>query len=357
MEFFNLEGFSPSDFAGFQIFTATSDDMVNWEEWKEVIDGVIQSSLKRYLKWKIIFGEWNSYSSLPYIDEVSLAWNTGGGETRWNGIGLELLSDDINELPITFSDEYEGKKTQFNKVEVQVNKYFLQAVDKVWESETGWIAETGKTYNYNPLFSNPVEIDDDYKLKINGYYYPEGESTYGNLTVNFTRHPVKPRIEITASADTEITEFFIEGKSWEQSSPKLYYAGEGDRVKTITSKYLSSGELAQKIANNTYLQLKDIKGNITRAMKIGWCPTINFRDLIKVSNTDFGITKLYQVIGLTFDFNVLGNLRAETRIRCKEVSLDIFYDPLYWEGRINGQVIYWGSKDGVARYRGGRMYG
>ncbi|MEW6609146.1 MAG: hypothetical protein AB1414_17170, partial [bacterium] len=61
-----------------QIYTQSSDDGINWEDWKQVtsddIDG-IQSSIKKYIRWKMEISTSNSSAETPVIKSVTINWN------------------------------------------------------------------------------------------------------------------------------------------------------------------------------------------------------------------------------------------------------------------------------------------
>jgi len=335
-------------------YTRTSDNEVDWDEWILIdADGSINSDAKRYIQWKVVFES----SGLVYGD-IALSsayffWSTGEGIARFTQIDWNFSSEDIEEIPISFANEDEGKKIKYSKVEVKANPFILNTSAKIWDGDIDWTAEAGKSYNYNVIFENPCEVDADYKLKINGHYYPEGESTYGGLTVTFTRHPISPQVLITAGSNTNITEYFIEGKEWTQTSGRIYSVGEGIETLQIENKYLSESFLSQDTANKIYKVLSEIVAGIRREMSIPYCPTMDLRNVIKIENNELSLTRFYQVLDISHDIK-----KMSTKVKCAELDLSIYYDPLYWEERIAGVAVSWGaSNTGTPYYFGGYRYG
>ncbi|MHA1360793.1 MAG: hypothetical protein ACTSRC_21940, partial [Candidatus Helarchaeota archaeon] len=283
-------------------YTRTSDNEIDWDGWELINDdGTINSTAKRYFQWKVVFES----SGLVYGD-IALSsayffWATGIGTARFKKIDWSFSSANIEEIPISFANEDKGEKIKYSKVEIKANPFILNVSAKIWDGDIGWMAETGKSYNYNVVFEKPVEVDAAYKLKINGHYYPEGESTYGGIIVNFTRHPISPQVLITGVSNTNITEYFIEGKEWTQTSGRIYSVGEGIETLQIENKYLSDSFLSQDTANKIYRVLSKIIVGVRREMILPYCPTMDLDDVIKIEDNELDITRFYQVLEISHD--------------------------------------------------------
>jgi len=351
------------NFTGSQstVSTNTSADGTNWEGWKEVIDGEIKSKLDRFMKWKVEIPATDLWVEFPKLYSVEVSYFSGSGTQRWSKIAYEFSDDDLDELPMSFNDEREGQRQQYDKVEVAIEPFILVAVTDIWQGQVDWQTVKNKNYTFNPEFDNPVKIDGDYKLYINSVEFLEGETTHDNLTVSFTKHPVKPIIMIKQSGDTQvtITGFKLTGKQYIRGNRTIASAGTGLKVLRIENNYINSSSFAQQIASNKYTEMKDVIGSMDRDTGIDWLPVLNFLDIIQIKNTTLGTTKMYRIYKISHEYNVLSKeAMVSTKIRCKEIDRSIFYDPLYWDDVRNEERIYWGADvNGNPRYRGGRIFG
>ena len=346
--------------SGVKAYTDSSPDGITWEGWKEVIDGEIKSTLNQYVRWKIEMEARDLWGEIPKLYKVTTGYNGGQGQNKYSNVDIEVSDDDIEELPMSFSDEREGERTQYDKVEVVVNPFYLQASKDVWTGVTGWLTEAGKTYDYTPELENPVKVDADFKLIINGDEYQSGETTQNGLKVTFTKHPVKPTIEIEqlGASQVSITEFRIEGKEYKQTSPATYSAGDGNKVLRIENKYINSGSFAQSMADKKLYELQEVKESIARDMSLFWCPTIRFQGLVSIRNEELGFTKLYQIYSVRHTFNALSALDVRTKIRTSEINESSMFDPGYWGELREGKILYWGldAASAKTKYWGGKLY-
>jgi hypothetical protein len=346
-------------------YTATSDDGVTFDPWVAVDSSTyaIGSELKKYIKWKAVFKSTNRVS-VPSLDSVQINYYTGGGTPRWTNIALEIdASDDTEEIPIKFSDREAGGSTVYDKVEIEVAPFQLQTTADVWTGTKNWITTAGINYPFFPQFQNPVSLDTDYKLIINGSEYPvTAEGVYsetGGLYVSFQRHPISPTIRMYGDTIT-ITEFRITGNAYKQMSISKLSAGTGDKILTLQNKYLTNAELAQQIVNIVYSQVKDCVESIERPLRINFNPAISFRDAIKINNKILNTIKIFQIVNIAHNFEVKkNNFDIYTEVKAREIDMSIFYNPGYW-GQIlaGGNRIYWGAtNEGAGQYWGGRLYG
>jgi len=346
-------------------YTQTSDDGITFDDWVLVNSATyeIGSELKRYIRWKAILKSTNRLS-IPSIDSVTINYYTGGGTPRWTNIALEIdASEDTAEIPIKFSDREAGEGTIYDKVEIEVMPFQLQTVADVWTGRKNWITIAGNNYPFFPQFQNPVALDTDYKLIVNGSEYPEtAEGVYtdiGGLSVSFQRHPITPVIRMYGNTIT-ITEFRITGNEYKQISINKFSVGTGDKILTLQNKYLTNTEFAQQIVNIVYSQVRYCVESIERPLRIDFNPAISFRDAIKINNKILDTIKIFQIVDITHNFEV-GNKTFDiyTEVKAREIDTSIFYSPGYW-GQIldGGKRIYWGStNEGSGQYWGGKLYG
>jgi hypothetical protein len=302
--------------------------------------------------------------SVPSIDSVKINYYTGGGTPRWTNVALEIdANNDTDEIPIKFSDRESGAGTLYDKVEIEIMPFQLQSVADVWTGKKNWTTINSINYPFFPKFANPVSLDADYKLIINGSTYPEtAESVYtniGGLYVSFQRHPIEPAIRMYGNNIT-ITEFRITGNEYKQISVNKLSAGTGDKILTLQNKYLNSSELAQQIVNMVYSQVRYCVESIERPLRIDFNPNISFRDVVKIKNKILDTIKFFQIVDITHNFDVKNQtFDIYTEIKAREIDTSIFYSPGYW-GQIldGGKRIYWGATDdGAGQYWGGRIYG
>jgi hypothetical protein len=354
-----------SETALIDYYTQTSDDGITFDDWVLVNSATyeIGSELKRYIRWKAILKSTNRLS-IPSIDSVTINYYTGGGTPRWTNIALEIdASEDTAEIPIKFSDREAGEGTIYDKVEIEVMPFQLQTVADVWTGSKNWITIAGNNYPFFPQFQNPVALDTDYKLIVNGSEYPEtAEGVYtdiGGLSVSFQRHPTTPVIRMYGNTIT-ITEFRITGNEYKQISISKFSVGTGDKILTLQNKYLTNTEFAQQIVNIVYSQVRYCVESIERPLRIDFNPAISFRDAIKINNKILDTIKIFQIVDITHNFEV-GNKTFDiyTEVKAREIDTSIFYSPGYW-GQIldGGKRIYWGStNEGSGQYWGGKLYG
>jgi len=345
---FELDSFG----SGIKAYTDTSPDGITWEGWQQVVSGEIKSTLNKYIRWKVVFEARDSWDEVPKLYEVLTAYNGGQGQAKYSGVDIDISDNDVDEIPISFTDEANGERTQYDKVEVVINPYYLQAPANIWDGEVDWTTLAGETHNFTPAFDNPIKIDVNYRLVINGLEFQDGETTQGGLIVTFTKHPVTPIIDIKQeTVPVVISEFYIEGQEYKQTSKETYSAGTGNKVLRIENKYINSGTFAQAIAEKKLYELKKVRESIANDMGIYWHPIIKFRGLVRISNEELGTTKLYEIYSIKQIFNTLPkDMRIETQIRVSEITVDSMSDPGIFGQYCDGNVVYLGENPGGKYY-------
>ena len=164
----------------------------------------------------------------------------------------------------------------------------------------------------------------------------ETEQTIGNFKITFTKDPQFPHIVITPQVTPEnITLLYINAEPYislgniEVISEDSEKIKEGKEEYIYENEYLVTTALAEKAANNLLKKYRYERYILDKSISITYCPGIELREIIRISESDTFFDDLCEVIGINDDMvRTVDSFNLDTKIQCATLNIYGFDDSL-----------------------------
>ena len=174
-----LKSDTPSDSTVF-VYTRSSQDMVTWSDWEEVVGGIIVSPKRRYIQVKITLASSSDGSSTPSVSSINIEYNT------------DLTPPSSPSNIVGYSQEIGGEQLLDGQPYTHTNPSFTW--DPATDNETevvGYYVYFGTQSNANPFESGHFQsnttftVYDPISIGIN-YLRIVAKDTTGNISTPST---------------------------------------------------------------------------------------------------------------------------------------------------------------------------